>query len=461
MNLYSFSALSFSYGVLLTAILALFKRKDKIAVRFLIFCAMVCGWGFPFSFWITQNYSPETTLNLLRFSYIFVVFIPITWVHFVMDLTGKKEPCKYFYVVNYVIALLFIPIIPTKLMFLGMHPLMQFKYMPMPGILHHAHLVIFFAAVPYGFYQLIKVILSAREPMRVQLKLLFIGTGLGFIAGCSIYLPYYSVPFPLYLLVLMPIYPILTGIAMIRYGLFDYQQIADAFQREKLAAIGTMAASLNHELRNPLFIAKGKIESHLDAVERSTYASGEERIKKANDVLSIALSHLNRAMDIMQRFSDFAKPFGTRNDRERVVLKEIFSDVLQLASGEFEMQKIKLVQEPTNGLSISANRRQMEEIFFNLVINACHAMGDKGGELAFRVHQPNGKVVIEISDTGPGITKENSRRIFEPFYTTKGDKGSGLGLYITKQLVERNGGKISVNSKPGTGTTFTLEFKRG
>ncbi len=100
MNLYSFSALSFSYGVLLTAILALFKRKDKIAVRFLIFCAMVCGWGFPFSFWITQNYSPETTLNLLRFSYIFVVFIPITWVHFVMDLTGKKEPCKYFYVVN-------------------------------------------------------------------------------------------------------------------------------------------------------------------------------------------------------------------------------------------------------------------------------------------------------------------------------------------------------------------------
>ena len=87
-------------------------------------------------------------------------------------------------------------------------------------------------------------------------------------------------------------------------------------------------------------------------------------------------------------------------------------------------------------------------------------MGDQGGELSLQAYSKNGKAIIEITDSGAGIPKEEQRLIFEPFYSTKGEKGTGLGLYITKQLVERNGGKISVHSKLKAGTTFTLEFPR-
>ena len=162
--------------------------------------------------------------------------------------------------------------------------------------------------------------------------------------------------------------------------------------------------------------------------------------------------------------------------------------------------------QPTNGLSVVANRRQLEEIFFNLVINACHALevtspmpqatGRKPqtkddiapsskpqapsfkpaagslklaaktlpaaydlqpeATLSISAERVNGHVKINIEDNGTGIPKQNQKKIFEPFYSTKNEKGSGLGLYITKQLVERNGGKIAVKSKSGEGTRFTL-----
>jgi two-component system, NtrC family, sensor kinase len=120
------------------------------------------------------------------------------------------------------------------------------------------------------------------------------------------------------------------------------------------------------------------------------------------------------------------------------------------------MKNIQLIQQAENGLTVFMNRRQLEEVFFNLIINACHAMEKEGGMLKLNAYRPNKKVIVEIADTGVGIPKENKTRVFDPFYSTKGDQGSGLGLYITKQLIERNGGKISVKSKHGEGTKFTL-----
>src|SRR3990167_8253756 len=117
------------------------------------------------------------------------------------------------------------------------------------------------------------------------------------------------------------------------------------------------------------------------------------------------------------------------------------------------MSQIKIVHVPEDGISIEANRRHMEEVFLNLVLNARDAMEETGGELSLAAKEAGEFVKIEIKDSGPGIPKENRDRIFDPFFTTKFQKGTGLGLYIVKQLVERNGGKISVKSKPGEGTT--------
>jgi signal transduction histidine kinase len=455
-NIYSISVFMFSSGVLLNAILIWVKRGDRIAIRFLLYSFSICVWGFLFSIWINQDQTRETTLWLSRLSHLGAAFIPITFFHFMNEFLGKKEPFKYCYFLGYSYTSVLSVLSVTPIFIPRLHSILEFEFYTSAGPAYHFFTLFFALLVPYAIGQLICEYRKSSGVVREQLRYLLIGTVVGFFSGSGTFLPIYHIPFPLYGLVLMPIYPLLTGIALIKYGLFDERQLVDAFQREKLAAIGTMAASLNHELRNPLYIAKGKIESQIDAINHG-FATCDS---KNYAVLSIALDQLTRAMDIIQRFSDFAKP-QMRGQREWVVLKDIFNEVVHLVANEFEMKNIQLIHQSENKLTVFANRRQLEEIFFNLIINACHAMEKKGGRLSLNVYQPNGKVIVEISDTGMGIPKDNQKRIFEPFYSTKAENGSGLGLFITKQLVERNGGKISVKSKLGEGTKFTLTLPGG
>jgi two-component system NtrC family sensor kinase len=113
---------------------------------------------------------------------------------------------------------------------------------------------------------------------------------------------------------------------------------------------------------------------------------------------------------------------------------------------------------------VCADRHSLEEIFINLIVNACQAMPN-GGEIEIRATAPSpslslgvresNNVIIAIQDNGPGLPPDQLKRIFEPFYTTKAS-GTGLGLYVVKQLVEKNGGRVQVRSKPGSGTAFDI-----
>lgn len=468
MNICSFSVLCFSFGVLMTAILALVKRRDEIAIRFGVFSVSIVGWGIIFSSWISQNYSPEKILFLVRLSYHFVLFIPVFWIHFVFTFINKREPFKFFYPLNYLFALVLLPFCMTEHIFLSLYsyPVNGFKYVPQPAFLHHLHTLHFMTLVPYGLYELIRAYFKSSGIVRMKCGYLVLGTLIGYFSGGGIYLFFYKIPFPMGFLVTMPIYPILTSIALLKYGLFDEEHLIAAFQREKLMAIGTMAASLNHELKNPLFIARGKAETFLDQIDRGVSVSDGQ----AKQTVASIYLQVKRASEIIQKFSDFAKPFYQETRKENVLVREAFESVLQLVSAEFALNRVKIEVLPTDELSVNINARQFEEILFNLTMNACHAIERRGQEagvwvqdkphglITFNAFQPNGKVIIEISDSGSGIPKNKQRKIFEPFYSTKGEKGSGLGLYITKQLVERNGGKIKVNSKLGHGTTFRLEL---
>ncbi len=454
MNIYSLSVLLFSFGVFLIAFLAFAKRGDAIAIRFTFFSFSVCGWGFLYGIWTSQGYSAELTLALIRASEVFAVFIPITWVHFILVFVGKKEPFRHFYAANYAAAMLMAALAPTPLFFSGVHEIPVFHYYKTAAPVFYVFMGIFFTLVPYAFYHLLKAYRQAStEHLKAQLFYLLIGWLVSFGAGSSTFFPVFKITAFLPALCLMPLYPVFVGLALIRYGLFDAEQMAQAFQREKLTAIGTVAASLNHELRNPFFMAKGKAETFLDQMERGLCPVDS----KTRETVQGIYAHLTRASEIMQKFSDFAKPFYQETRKEKVVVREAFENVLQLVSGEFEMNKIRVNVVPSNGLSVQASPRHFEEILFNLITNACHSM-EQGGELTLSACQPNGKVIVEVSDTGSGIAKDRQKKIFEPFYTTKTEKGTGLGLYITKQLVERNGGRISVKSKPGAGTTFRLEL---
>ena len=170
-----------------------------------------------------------------------------------------------------------------------------------------------------------------------------------------------------------------------------------------------------------------------------------------------AIVQIDRALEIMRRLSDFAKPGGGGAQGEKVGVGELFTKVLELVNSQFVFSKIRLVKEIDEGLVISGVKKQLEEILFNLILNACQAM-PKGGDLFLGAERRDRVVRIEIRDSGTGISSADQKRIFEPFHTTKGREGTGLGLYITKQLAERNGGKIWFETTQ-QGTSFFLEFK--
>ena len=278
----------------------------------------------------------------------------------------------------------------------------------------------------------------------------------------------------------MPVYPFITAYFLIRHHLFDIEQVAEVFQREKLATIGLLAASINHEIRNPLYAVKGLLETYIENEKEGL--SGKTPFETSER----ALKQVNRALEVITKLNRFAKPMTEETTQnQKASVQEALQNVLDLVSHEFELDKIHIQNNLPKDLSpIQADQRQIEEILFNLIVNACHAMSG-GGQLTITssfdchpeqsegsrdsspsVKQPfrvglrmTDRVRITIKDTGTGIPYEKARHLFEPLHTTKGDKGTGLGLYITKQLVERNGGKIKVETQEGKGTTFCLEFK--
>lgn len=235
---------------------------------------------------------------------------------------------------------------------------------------------------------------------------------------------------------------------------------AEAAQREKMAVIGTLSAGINHEICNPLGIARGQCEAFLLNMRDGLYKNKthEELVEKAKIIMQKVIHETDRATVITKRLSSFAKPSkGTVS--EDVNIKSEMNEVFALVGYELKLDKIDIVKDiPDNMPLIAADKKSLQEVFFNLIRNAAQAMNERG-RITVRAKNKDDKVIVEIEDTGHGIPEDKIDTIFNPFYTTKEPgKGTGLGLFIVRQVVERNKGKISVRSKVGEGTVFALEF---
>ena len=170
------------------------------------------------------------------------------------------------------------------------------------------------------------------------------------------------------------------------------------------------------------------------------------------------LSELENLRKIVGRFSDFAKMPAPQ--LQPVNLNELILDVVHLFEAQFGA-----VGRPTIApelyfdeklVPIEADPELLRKVLENLVLNAMDAM-PSGGTLTIRTRRQNGGVILEVSDTGAGLTREECERLFTPYYTTK-QHGTGLGLAIVQSVVSDHGGKISVESEPDRGTTFRIEF---
>ena len=261
--------------------------------------------------------------------------------------------------------------------------------------------------------------------------------------------------------ILLPLAKTLS-IAITNAQLFEQlsEAQAQAAQREKMAVIGTLSAGINHEICNPLGIARGQCEMFLLNLAEGIYKdkSQDELLEKAKEIMEKVINETDRATVITRKLSSFAKPAKGKVEGDIQVEKEL-DEVISLVEHDLKLDNIQVVKEFEKDLPpIEADKKQVQEIFFNIIRNAAQSI--KGsGKITIRASNKNEKVTVGIEDTGEGITKNNLDKIFNPFYTTKEPgKGTGLGLFIVKQIIERNKGKIFVKSQPGEGTIFTVEF---
>jgi signal transduction histidine kinase len=252
------------------------------------------------------------------------------------------------------------------------------------------------------------------------------------------------------------------AIAISNAELFDElgKTQAEAAQKEKMAVIGTLSAGINHEICNPLGIARGQCEAFLLNIKDGIYKNRDtkELMKMAEDIMSKVIKETDRATAITKKLSSFAKP--AKGESEMVDVDKEVDEVLGLVGYELKLEKIEFDKQVAKGLpKILVDRKQFQEVLFNLIRNAGQAIGEKG-KITVAASDVRGLVTIDIQDTGSGIPENKIKELFNPFFTTKEPgKGTGLGLFIVRQVVEKNGGKIYLKrTKVGEGTTFTIEF---
>lgn len=215
---------------------------------------------------------------------------------------------------------------------------------------------------------------------------------------------------------------------------------------EKLVGLGTLAAGIAHEIKNPL----AALSIHEQLLEEAIQAPVPA---KASKYLGVIRSEIHRLQGIVDKYVSFTRPHAM--ERSLVSLERILDSVLALVEPECRKHKITLGREgfSENPSGYLLDEGQIQQALLNIVINAIQAM-ERGGSLKCRLGRTGTFATVAIQDTGPGIRPDVRDRIFDPFYTTR-QGGTGLGLYLTQRIVSEHKGYINIESSP-SGTTFTI-----
>ena len=262
---------------------------------------------------------------------------------------------------------------------------------------------------------------------------------------------------------------------------------AQLIQSAKMASLGQLVASIAHELNNPISFVYSNIRrleeysSHITTFYNSCQALFDEIaqgsfpqlnsniralrymekerevdfiIEDLNDLVKETKEGAERVRKVVESLRNFSR---AQEEQQQVDINEALESTLQLLRNQMK-NRIKTVKSYGHIPKVECFPNQIKEVFLNILTNACQAIEDKG-EVGLKTAERSGKVMVRISDTGKGISKENLDKIFEPFYTTKpANQGTGLGLSIVRGIVENHGGEISVESQVGKGTTFTVSL---
>jgi signal transduction histidine kinase len=228
---------------------------------------------------------------------------------------------------------------------------------------------------------------------------------------------------------------------------------AELARLERFTALGQLAGGLAHEIKNPLNF----ISLALDQM-RTRYGP---QIEQDRDTfarqIGLMKEEIRRLSEMVQSFLNYGKPIEIHPAPTNI--RELVEGVLQISESKIRAQGIELAENASDGVPVmlSVDADKLRLCFVNVIANAIQAMPE-GGRLKIDFARQDGNLVIAFSDTGPGIDPEMARRVFEPFFTTKRE-GIGLGLFLSRAIVERHGGTISIAPNPeGRGTVVSFIF---
>jgi PAS domain S-box-containing protein len=219
---------------------------------------------------------------------------------------------------------------------------------------------------------------------------------------------------------------------------------------ESLASLTTLAAGVAHEIKNPL----GSMSIHLQLMQKEMEGKATVATEKLREYLDVLNEEVDRLNTTVVDFLFAVRPM----DAKLVVqdINQIIRDLLDFMKFELEEAKVDIAVNLPEIPKLNLDDKYIKHALLNLIKNALDAMPD-GGELAIRTRSNGEMVFVEIVDNGVGMEQETLGKIFEPYFTTK-DFSSGLGLTLVFKIIKEHNGEITVKSKPGEGTTFTISF---
>lgn len=234
----------------------------------------------------------------------------------------------------------------------------------------------------------------------------------------------------------------------------EKQLDAQLILSDRLAALGKMAAGIGHEINNPLavmFQITGWMKDLLleeDPQQCRHYAEYAAALDKLDE-------HIKRARTVVHNMLAYAGRLGPR--AVRADINEILSRAIAVLENYARINDIDIQKDFSADVpSIRVDPEQLEQVFFNFISNAIDAI-EKNGTIQVKTRIRDSRMVIRIKDDGPGIPEEDQERLFDPFFTTKvTGKGTGLGLWVNYSIIQKVGGTIQVESKPGKGATLIV-----
>jgi signal transduction histidine kinase len=228
-------------------------------------------------------------------------------------------------------------------------------------------------------------------------------------------------------------------------------------QQERLAALGTMAGGIAHDFNNSLSVIMGFGELLLHEVEQGL--TGENALVSITTILTAA----GDASRIVHRLREFYRPEEAEDHRLPVDLNALVRDAIALTQPRWQTdatadgRMIKIVEDRGEITQVEGDPAELREVLTNLIFNAVDAL-PQGGTITLSTRSEGEGIALSVTDSGTGMSEEVRRRCLEPFFTTKGKHGTGLGLSMVYGIIHRHGGTIEIESEQGKGTTFTLRL---